>query len=399
MDYYTMDDFDFSGKRVLVRTNFDVPVDDNGNITDDRRIMLSVPTIRYLLEKNASKIIIMFHMGRPKGRVPELSTTKVASRLAEMMGIDVAKVDSWGENGLPEARVIMLENVRFNAFEKSKDEAERDSFGKQLAGLADIFVMDAFSNMHHAEQASMTGAMKYLPSCLGIGSKKEIDMISRAIENPERPFVSIIGGLKAEKLNAVHNLLKKVDRILVAGALAFTVQKAMGYEMGDSKIDSEGLTHVQEIVTELKDNPKVILPSDAVIADRFDELAESEVVAIDSVRPGWMALDIGPATVGSFRSELLCAKTIIWNGPIGVFEFEKFSKGTREIAATLAEAVSCGACVIVGGGDSADVIDKLKLEDKVTFVSSGGGASLLMFEGKTLPTMDHLVRNKQAFAR
>jgi 3-phosphoglycerate kinase len=394
MAYYKLNDFDFSGKRVLIRTGFDVPVDDSGNISDDRRIRLSIPTIDSILEKNPAKLIIIFHIGRPKGKEEKLSSKKTAIRLSELLGRPVGVAAGWGEAGLPPEQIVILENVRFHPGEKSKNEADRDAFAKQLSSLADYFVMDAFSNMHHGEQASMDGVMKYLPSCLGTSAEQEIDTITNAIEKPERPFISIIGGLKAEKLNAVHNLLRKVDKIIIAGALAFTVLKSQGYQMGSSKIDFEGLNSMQQLFTELKDNPKVLLPVDAVIADRFDRDAQSETVRIDAVQEGWMALDIGPESVRLYKDEILKAKTIIWNGPIGVFEFEKFATGTKEIAQALA---SCGAKVIVGGGDSADVIDKLGLEHKITFVSTGGGASLMMFEGQKLPLIEELEKNHEKF--
>jgi 3-phosphoglycerate kinase len=394
MAYYTMQDIDFSGKKVLIRTGFDVPVDAAGNIIDDRRIKLSLPTIKQILDKKPSKLIIMFHIGRPKGREESLSAKKTAQRLSVLIGEPIGIAEGWGEKGLPAERVVVLENVRFHPYEKAKSEAERDAFAKQLSSLADVFVMDAFSNMHHGEQASMDGVMKYLPSCLGTAAQEEIDTIINAIESPERPFVSIIGGLKAEKLNAVHNLLKRVDKIIIAGALAFTVLKSEGYQMGSSKIDFEGLSSMHELFEELKNNPRVLLPVDAMIADKFDKDATARVVPINNVPEGWMALDIGPETVRMFKDEITKAKTIIWNGPIGVFELEKFATGTKEIAETLA---GCSAKVIVGGGDSAEVIDKLGLEHKISLVSTGGGASLMMFEGTKLPLIEELEKNHDKF--
>jgi 3-phosphoglycerate kinase len=394
MAYYTMKDIDFSEKRVLIRTGFDVPVDDDGNINDDRRIKVSLPTIKQILDNNPSKLIVMFHIGRPKGTEANLSAKKTAQRLSELIGEQVGITENWGEKGLPPERIVVLENVRFHPGEKTKEKDERDLFAKQLSSLADIFVMDAFSNMHHGEQASMDGVMRYLPSCLGTAAQEEIDTITNAIETPKKPFISIIGGLKAEKLNAVHNLLKRVDKIIIAGALAFTVLKSEGYQMGSSKIDFEGLTSMHELFEELNNNPKVLLPVDAIIADKFDKDAESKTVMIDSVPEGWMALDIGPQTVKLYKDEIIKAKTIIWNGPIGVFEFEKFAKGTKEIAETLA---GCNAKVIVGGGDSADVIGKLGLEHRISLVSTGGGASLMMFEGRKLPLIEELERNHEIF--
>jgi len=387
MAFYRLKDMDLAGKRVLIRTGFDVPVDENGEITDDRRIKISLPTIEYAL-KSAKQVVIFFHMGRPKGREPNLRADKVALKLGELLGHPVKKLDDHGENGLPEDKIVCLENVRFDLREKDKDPSKRDEFGKALASLGDLFVQDAFSNSHH-DQASMTSVPKFVKSCAGLSLEKEIDTMHDALKSPKRPFVSIIGGLKAEKLNVISNLLPKVDKILVGGALAFTVLKGLGYEVGDSKIDSEGLESFTELIEKIRDDDKVVLPVDAMVADRFAQDAESKVVPIENIEKGWMALDIGPDSIKLYKTILAHAKTVTWNGPIGVFEFEKFASGTKEIA----EAVSETEISIIGGGDSADAIDDLGYSDKVTHVSTGGGASLRLLEGKRLVAVEALELN------
>jgi len=391
MDLPTLQDTYVAKKRVLVRTGFDVPIDEKGNILDDTRICISVPTIKYLLEHGAEQVVVMTHIGRPKEKERTLMTDKLAARLGELLGSgnEVTKIEDFGENGIPDPkvdRIVMLENLRFDPREKSKDKAERDEFGKQLAGLADLYVNDSFSTCHR-DHASMTSVPKFLPGCAGLSVEEEVKTIHRAIDSPERPFVSIIGGVKADKLNAVANLLDRVDKILIAGALAFTLLKQFGKEVGKTKVDMEGLAEFKETLEKIKDNPKVILPTDCVLADKFDAEAESKQASVDDIDPDWMALDIGPETISRFRDELCRAKTIVWNGPIGVFEFERFSTGTEEIARALA---GCDATTVVGGGDSGAAVEKLNLKDKMTLVSSGGGASLKMFEGKELVALKAL---------
>ncbi|MBN1544832.1 phosphoglycerate kinase [Candidatus Woesearchaeota archaeon] len=391
MELPTLQNTYIGKKKVLVRTGFDVPLDDKGNVIDDSRIRASVPTISYILEHGAEQVIIMTHIGRPKERERRLMTGKVAARLSEIIGEKVIHLEDFGENGLPDpkvCRVVVLENLRFHPGEKDKDPAKRDAFGRMLASLADVYVNDAFSNCHR-DHASMTSVPKFIPGCVGLSVEKEVSMISRAIKDPERPFVSIIGGVKADKLNAVANLIDRVDRILIAGALAFALLKRFGREVGRTKTDTEGLGAFDALVERIKDNPKVMLPVDAVLADRFDAGASSKVTSVDSIDPGWMALDIGPETIRRFREVIAGAKTIIWNGPIGVFEFDRFAGGTREVANALAES---GAITIVGGGDSGAAVEKLGLKDRLTLVSSGGGASLELFEGKELVALKALVK-------
>lgn len=387
--HYTLDDLDFKDKRVLVRLGSDVPLDSKGNIIDDSRIRLSIPTLRNILNQNPSKLILICHIGRPKNNEEKLKTNKVAIRVSKLLGEHVTKVEGWGEKGLPGDKIIFLENLRFNKAEKSKDEAKRDAFGQQLASLADYFVQDAFS-ICHSSHTSITSIPKFIPSCAGLVLEKEVLTINNALSDPQKPFVSIIGGLKADKLNAVHNMLEKVDKILIAGALAFTVLKGFGYDVGASKIDSEGLNEMKDLLNEIKNNDKVILPKDAVLADSFSNNAHAKIVPIDKIEDGWMALDIGPESVKQYSEILRNAKTVIWNGPIGVFEFERFAHGTKDIAKTLTEI---DATVIVGGGDSGEAIHSLGYEDKLTYVSSGGGASLTMFEGKKLVGFEALEEN------
>ncbi len=377
---------DITDKKVIIRVDFNVPLDEEGGVVDDKRIRYALPTINQLLEAGVSKLIVMTHAGRPKNNELNLQTDKIAEKLAELLGQEVAKVNDWGENGLSEAKIVMLENLRFHSAEKSKDESERDVFGKQLASLADIYINEAFSNSHR-DHASMTSVPKFISGYAGIGVEKEVDRIKKAIEDPEHPVVAIIGGLKADKLNAINNLLNTADDILVAGALAFTLLKAEGKNMGSSKIDDEGLGEMGELIEKIKASGKVYLPTDCVIADEFSENANSKEVSVDEVEDGWMALDIGPATVSHYTAKLKEAKTILWFGPIGVFEMEKFSHGTSAIGKAIAEN---DAVSIIGGGDSASAVKKMGLEDKMTLVSTGGGASLTMIEGKKLPAIEAL---------
>ncbi|MBW2996764.1 phosphoglycerate kinase [Candidatus Woesearchaeota archaeon] len=383
MDLPTLQQTYVGKKKVLVRTGFDVPIDDKGNILDDSRVRTSIPTIKYLLEHGAEQIIVMTHIGRPKEKEGRLMTDRLAARLSELLGENVTKIEDFGEHGLPDPqidRIVMLENLRFDPREKEKDQVKRDELGKQLAYIADVYVNDSFSTCHR-DHASMTSVPKFIPGCAGLSVENEVSTINQALENPERPFISIIGGVKADKLNAIANLLKRVDKILIAGALAFTLLKQFGKETGKTKTDEEGLDEFKETVDKIKDNPNVILPSDAMLADRFDAEAESKVTSVDSIDPDWMALDIGPETIKAFKQVIAEAKTIIWNGPIGVFEFDKFTIGTKNIAQALADS---GATTIIGGGDSGAAVEKLGLKDKMTLVSSGGGASLALFEGKEL---------------
>lgn len=372
---------DLKGKRVFVRVDFNVPLDDKGNVKDDKRIKFAVPTLKYLLDNGASQLILATHVGRPKNNEPELKTNVEAAKLGELLGEAVAKADDWGEKGLPKAKIVLLENLRFHAGEKSKDEAERDAFGKQMASLADVYVNEAFSNSHR-KHASMTSIPKFIPGYAGFGVEKEVQAISKALSNPDKPLVAIIGGLKADKLPAVKFLMGVADQVQVAGALAFNLLKTRGYKVGASKVDDEGMAEMADIVKEINASDKILLPEDAVVADQFSESANVKEVSVDHIEDGWMALDIGPKTRAKYVKALRKAKTILWFGPIGVFEMAPFAEGTKAIG----EAMASGTAVtIVGGGDSASAVKKLGLADKMTLVSTGGGASLEMIEGKKLP--------------
>lgn len=377
---------DLSGKKVFVRVDFNVPLDSDGNIGDAKRIEHAVPTIKALLEGGASQIILATHLGRPRNNEPKLMTNKVAEKISELVGEQVIKIDNWGEDGMPDARIVMLENIRFNKSEKSKDENERDKFGKQLASLADIYVNEAFSNSHR-KHASMTSVPKFIPGYAGLGVEDEVNKISKAITSPSHPVVAVIGGLKADKLTAVHNLMGIADKILIAGAVAFNLRKVEGYNVGSSKSDDEGMIEMSNLVKEIIASDKVKLPVDAVVADDFSENANIKTVPIDSIEDGWMALDIGPKTSKVYVLEIQNAKTILWFGPIGVFEMEPFSHGTKIIGEAIANV---NALSIVGGGDSASAVKKLGLTSKVSLVSTGGGASLKMIEGKELPALSIL---------
>ena len=397
MTYFRLKDMDFKGKKVLVRLGTDMPVDEKGNITDDRRIRISLPTVKYLIRNGATQIILMCHIDRPIKPIEKYSTEKTAERLAELLGKKIVHMDDWGENGLSGNKIVFLENVRFNPLEKDENPKKRRIFGKQLAQLADVFVQDAFSNLHHPDQASMTGMLPYLPGCLGMAPEKEISIITRAVEHPQRPFVSIIGGNKAEKLNAIHNLLKKVDSILVGCGLAFTLFKAMGKEVGDSKVDEEGLEKVNDLANLILKSKKVILPVDVVIANRFSEDAKTEVIEIDNMKQGWQALDIGPQTIRKYCDVIQKSKTVIFNGPVGVYEFEKFANGTKAIVQELTRLEN--ATTIAGGGDSADAVKKFGNPEKMSLVSSGGGASLTLFEGRKLGGLTALEENYKKFKK
>lgn len=386
----TLHDLDFKDKRVIVRVDLNLPVDESGNIKDDKRIKEVLPTIKYLLEKNA-KIILISHAGRPKGEIVEkLKMDKVAERLSELLNKKVSKLDDCVgkevENfvkNMKSGDVVFLENLRFHKEEKEKDEEKRLNFAKQLAGLADMYVDDAFSNSHR-DHASMTGIPKFIPGCVGFAIQKEIETINKTMENPGRPFYAIISGLKADKIGAIKNLLKKVDKVFVGGALAFLFLKAKGVEIGDTKIDTEG---IETFPKELLDNEKIVLPVDTVVADRFDENADSKIVTVDNIEKGWMALDIGPETIKLYKDNLKDAKTVIVSGTAGVFEWDRFANGTKEIFSFVADLK---ATTIAGGGDTTAAIEKLNLQDKFTFVSTGGGASLALFEGKELPAVKAL---------
>jgi phosphoglycerate kinase len=387
----TIKDIDVSGKKVFVRVDFNVPLDANGNITDDRRIVETLPTINYLVSKNA-KVIIASHLGRPKGFDKKLQMDKIAKRLSELLQKPVKKTDDCiGEkvdtevSSLAEGDVLVLENIRFRPEEEKNDE----NFAKSLAKYADIYVNDAFATMHRAH-ASTYGIAKYLPAVAGLLVEKELKMLSQILEEPERPFVTILGGAKvSDKLGLLKNLVKKVDKLLIGGGMAFTFLQASGYKVGKSIVETTLLEDAKQLISDCnKSGILLCLPKDVVIGNKFAEDAEYRIVDIDSIPSDWYGLDIGPKTISDFCSHIRNAKTIFWNGPLGVFEWHNFSKGTASIASEFAHST---ARTIIGGGDTAAALKQTGFESKVTHISTGGGAALKFLEGKKLPGLDVLL--------
>ena len=383
----TVKDVDVRSKRVLVRVDYNVPLDANGNVSDDKRITASLPTINYLLEQGA-RIILCSHLGRPKGEVKkEFSLAPVAKRLKELLpnvNIYFAS-DCIGEEAqqkaaaLKDGEILLLENLRFHKEEEKND----PEFAKKLASLAEIYVNDAFGTVHRAH-ASTAGVAAYLPAVAGFLIGKELSIMGGALENPERPFVAILGGAKvADKIGVITNLLNKCDTLLIGGGMAYTFFKAMGYEIGDSLLDAESIDLAKQLMETAKQKGvKLLLPVDTVVAKAFAADAEHMTVASNAIPAGWQGLDIGEKTRELFAAEIKNAKTVIWNGPMGVFEFPEFAKGTEAVAKA---CVECGGTTIIGGGDSASAVKKLGYADKMTHISTGGGASLEFLEGKVLP--------------
>ncbi|MGB4322712.1 MAG: phosphoglycerate kinase [Anaerolineaceae bacterium] len=383
MNKKTIRDVDLHGKRVLMRVDYNVPVKD-GVIGDDKRIKATLPTIKYILEQGAS-LVLMSHLGRPAGTgyEAEFSLKPVAERLEELLGQPVIfAADCIGPEvealaaQLQPGEVMLLENVRFYKAETKNDMKIAES----LAKLGDIFVNDAFGTAHRA-QSSTEGVAHFLPAVAGFLMEKEIDFLSRATENPERPYVVILGGAKiSDKIGVIRNMLQKADKVLIGGGMANTFFKAMGLETGDSLVEPEVLDVAKELLAEGGD--KLALPIDVVVADAFDNNAHRKIVPVDEVEPGWRILDIGPATIARYEEILKTAKTVVWNGPMGVFEMPNFAQGTFAIAQILAEI---SATTVIGGGDSASAVKKAGVADKMSHVSTGGGASLEFLEGKVLP--------------
>ncbi len=383
----TVKDVDVRSKRVLVRVDYNVPLDAQGNVSDDKRITASLPTINYLLEQGA-RIILCSHLGRPKGEVKkEFSLAPVAKRLKELLpnvNIYFAS-DCIGEEAqqkaaaLKDGEILLLENLRFHKEEEKND----PEFAKKLASLAEIYVSDAFGTVHRAH-ASTAGVAAYLPAVAGFLIGKELSIMGGALENPERPFVAILGGAKvADKIGVITNLLNKCDTLLIGGGMAYTFFKAMGYEIGDSLLDAESIDLAKQLMETAKEKGvKLLLPVDTVVAKAFAADAEHMTVASNAIPADWQGLDIGEKTRELFAAEIKNAKTVIWNGPMGVFEFPAFAKGTEAVAKACAE---CGGTTIIGGGDSASAVKKLGYADKMTHISTGGGASLEFLEGKVLP--------------
>ena len=382
----TIEDINVSGKKVLVRCDFNVPLDADKNITDETRINAALPTIRYLLDKGAA-VILCSHLGRPKGEFNmKYSLAPVAKRLSEKLGFEVKLAsDVIGESAkklaaeVKPGEAILLENLRFHAEEEKNDPA----FAKELASMADVFVNDAFGTAHRAH-ASTEGVTHYLPSVAGYLIGKELDVMGKALTNPVRPFVAILGGAKVkDKIGVITNLIDKVDALLIGGGMAYTFIKAQGGEVGNSLLDEERIGLAKELMDKAAaKGVKLILPVDNVIGDAFDNDCHQQVVESGKIPEGWEGLDIGPKTCEQFAEVIRTAKTVVWNGPMGVFEMPNFAKGTIAVAKALAES---DAISIIGGGDSAAAIEQLGFADKMTHISTGGGASLEFLEGKELP--------------
>ena len=383
----TIRDIDVSGKRVLVRCDFNVPQDlETGKITDNRRIKGAIPTIQYLIDNNA-KVILCSHLGRPKGEVNEKYSLKiVAEELSNLLGKEVKLAkDIVGEStkslvaNMQEKDVVLLENVRFDAREEKNDK----EFSKELASLADIYVNDAFGTAHRAHSTT-AGVAEFLPAVSGFLIEKEIKFLGEALQNPERPFVAILGGAKvSDKIAVIENLLEKVDKLLIGGGMAFTFLKAQGHKIGKSICEEDKLDLAKELLEKAKQkNVEIVLPIDSNITTEYSNDTENKIVHSQEIPDGWEGLDIGPDTIAKFKEILKTAKTVMWNGPLGVCEFSKYEVGTKEIATELG---NINAVTIIGGGDSAAAIEKLGLADKMTHISTGGGASLEFLEGKVLP--------------
>jgi len=382
---------DLDGKRVLVRVDFNVPLDEEGNIIDDYRIDKSLPTLNHILSKNA-KLILITHLGRPNGEVVEkLKLDNVAKKLSELLGKNVKKLDGILGMDIKEeidkmqsTEIIMLENLRFDKREKDND----DYFAKGLAEYADIFVNEAFS-VCHRKHASVYAITNHIESCAGYLLDKEITTIKNAMENPEKPFVAIIGGAKLEtKIPLIEHLLDKVDKILLGGGMIFTFYKAQGLEVGKSIVDEGNINKAKEIMEKAGD--KILFPEDVIVADEASAEAQEKMTGIINIKPENIGLDIGPGTIINFQQELDKAKTIIWNGPLGMYEIDKFAEGSKQIAEHIS---NLNAVKIIGGGDTAEIVRKVNLEEKMTHVSTGGGASLSMFSGEELPAVSALESN------
>lgn len=382
---------DLSGKSVLVRSDFNVPLDADKNITDDGRIRAALPTLKLLLDAGA-KVIVVAHLGRPKGKVnPDYSLAPVAKRLEELAGVKVTLAsDTVGEGAkaaVAEAKpgeIVLLENVRFNAAETSKDDAEREAFAKELAALADVFVSDGFGVVHR-KQASVYDVAKLLPAATGLLVAKEIESLGKAVNNPERPYVVVLGGSKvSDKLGVIANLLSKADKLIVGGGMAYTFLAAKGYEVGTSLLEKDQIDTVKGYIeTAEKNGVELLLPIDTVVAPYFGADAPATVVPSTEIPADQMGLDIGPKTRELFADAIKSAKTVVWNGPMGVFEFPTFAEGTKAVAKAMSES---DAFSVIGGGDSASAVRNLGFDESTfSHISTGGGASLELLEGKVLP--------------
>ena len=387
MNKKTIEDIDVSGKKVLVRVDFNVPLDENGRITDETRIKAALPTIKYLLEHNAA-VILCSHLGRPKGEFNmKYSLAPVASRLKEIFGENRVTFasDIIGESAkqavssLKPGNIVLLENLRFHKEEEKNDPA----FAKALAAYADIYVNDAFGTAHRAH-ASTAGVADYLPAVAGELIGKELSVMGKALDNPERPFVAILGGRKvSDKIGVINNLLEKVDTLIIGGAMSYTFFKAMGLNIGNSLVEEDKLSLAKQLLAKAEAKGiKMLLPVDCVLANDFNAHAEMLTVDYDKIPDGWEGMDIGPKTRELYAQAIKPAKTVIWNGPMGVFEFPRFAEGTKAVAKAMSE---CSGTTIIGGGDSAAAVEQLGFASKITHISTGGGASLEFLEGLELP--------------
>ncbi|MEE8179868.1 MAG: phosphoglycerate kinase [bacterium] len=389
MEKLTISDLEIEGKKVLIRCDFNVPLDDKGKITDDTRIQAALPTIRYALGRECA-VILMSHLGRPKGKVdPKLNLKPVAERLGELLNLEVLMApDCIGPEVEKMARelkggeVLLLENLRFRSGEETNDE----KFAQQLASLADVFIQDAFGTVHRAH-ASTSGVPKHLPSGAGFLLQKEIKYLKQALEEPERPFLAILGGAKiSTKIGVINKLLSKVDSLILGGAMAYTFLRAENIGTGSSMVEEDKIDTAGEILKQAsKKKVTVLLPLDHIIANQASEDAESKEISEVAIPEGWIGVDIGSFSIKRFSSAIKSAKTILWNGPMGIFEIDKFSQGTKTIAEAIAEATKKGSISIVGGGDSVAAVTKSGLQENISHISTGGGAALEFLEGKELP--------------
>lgn len=386
MNKKSVKDVNVKGQRVFCRVDFNVPMKD-GQVTDDTRIRAAIPTIQYLIDQGA-KVILASHLGRPKGKVvEEMRLTPVAKRLSELLGKDVKKTDeSFGDSvkaeisTLAEGDVLLLENVRFHPGEEKND----PTLAKAFAELADLYVNDAFGAAHRAH-ASTEGIAHHIPAVSGFLMQKELDVLGKALSNPERPFTAIIGGAKVkDKIGVIENLLDKVDNLIIGGGLAYTFVKAQGHEIGNSLLEEDKLDLALSFIKKAEEKGvNFYMPVDAVVADKFAPDANSKVVEINEIPAEWLALDLGPKTAALYQDVIKSSKLVIWNGPMGVFEMDKFAGGTKAVAEALAE--SSDTYSVIGGGDSAAAVEKFDLADKMSHISTGGGASLEFMEGRALP--------------
>lgn len=391
----TLDDYNFKHKKALIRVDFNVPINKEGEVDDATRIEAAKPTIIKILEDGGS-VILMSHMGRPKAQEAEFSLERIKDKVSEVIGVEVKFVsDCVGEvaetaaQNLQSGEVLLLENLRFHEEETNGD----DEFAKQLSKLGDIYVNDAFGTAHRAHASTTIVAKYFDDKCFGYLLQKEIESLNKVLKSAEKPVTAILGGAKvSSKITVIENILEKVDHLIVGGGMAFTFVKAQGGKVGDSLVEDDKLELALEILKSAKEKGvEIHLPVDSVIADSFSETAKTDVRPTKDIPEGWMGLDAGPETIKNFSEVILKSKTILWNGPVGVFEMDAFSNGTIQIGKAIGEATKNGAFSLVGGGDSVSAVKKFNLENDMSYVSTGGGAMLEMLEGKSLPGIDAIL--------